>query len=150
VNTIKRSSKTSTRGSAALEFAVSSMLLMSLVIFTFRFGYSFYAYNKLEAAVAAGARYASRRTYDSATNTPSAAFQTAVANTVVYGDPAGGTQPVVPGLSMDNVQLTVTLDRSVPRQARVSIVDYNLWALTDWRLSGKPFAEFRYMGRFAP
>ena len=138
------------RGNSTIEFALSALLIMSVLTLTFRFGYSFYTYNKLEGAVAAGARFASRLTYDSRTGTPSQAYETAVSNLVVYGNPSGGVQPLVPGLGPENVRLTVNLEDGVPTQARVSIVNFDLTGPQAWRLNGKPFAEFRYMGRFAP
>jgi Flp pilus assembly protein TadG len=138
------------RGNAGLEFAISGTLVISLLLLTFRFGYAFYVYNKLEGTVVAGARYASRLTYDSSTSSPSQAYKTAVENMVVYGNPSGGTQPLIPGLTRSNVALTVTVQNAVPKQTRVSIVNFALNTPTQWNLSGKPFAEFRYMGRFAP
>jgi Flp pilus assembly protein TadG len=141
---------TKRRGNATLEFALSALLIMTLLTVTFRFGYSFYTYNKLEGAVAAGARFASRLTYDSATATPSQTYELAVSNLVVYGSPSGGLQPLVPGLSPSNVRLTVNLENGVPKYTRVAIVNFDLSGPQAWRLNGKPFAEFRYMGRFAP
>jgi Flp pilus assembly protein TadG len=138
------------RGSAAVEFALSSLLIMSVLTVAFPFGYSFYVYNRLEGSVAAGARFASRLTYDSASATPSQTYNTAVTNLVVYGNPAGGTEPVIPGLSSSNVELTVSMENGVPARTRVAIVNFDITSAQTWRLNGKPFAEFRYMGRFAP
>jgi hypothetical protein len=115
----------------------------------FRFGYGFYAYNVLQGAIAAGARYASLRTYDSATETPSSAFTTAVGNMVVFGNPSGGTTPVLPGLDPSNVRVSVVMNGSVPQEIRVAIVNFDLNALGNWSLDGKPFAQFRYIGRLA-
>jgi Flp pilus assembly protein TadG len=142
--------KQSQKGSAVIEFALSSLLILGVLVVAFRFGYSFYVYNKLEGTVAAGARFASRFTYDSSTATPSQSYTRAVANMVVYGDPSGGSQPLVPGLSTTNVQVTVGMEDGVPKQARVAIVNFGLLGFDGWQLNGKPFAQFRYMGRFAP
>ena len=49
------------RGSAFVEFALSSILLTSIFTGTFQFGYTFYVYNSLVTAVSAATRYASLR-----------------------------------------------------------------------------------------
>jgi Flp pilus assembly protein TadG len=93
------------RGTAMLEFAIGSGVLIAAFTGTFQFGYTFLQYNNLENAVVRGARYASVKSYDSATSTPSDAFKTAVKNMVVYGSPTAGTTPVLPGLTVDNLRL---------------------------------------------
>ena len=71
-------------------------------------------------------------------------------NTVVYGDPAGGTQPIIPGLTTDMVNLTVTFLDGVPSAVSVSISNYTLNALfQSYRLNGKPAIGFPYVGRYA-
>lgn len=138
------------RGNSAIEFAVSFSLLFSVFTGTFQFGYTFFLYNRLESAVRDGARYASMRAYDSSTSNPSAAFQAAVKNTVVYGNSAGGGQPVVPGLATGHVKLDVTMVNGVPDQVAVSLNGYRLDALfTAFNLSGRPAAAFPYLGRYA-
>lgn len=67
-------------GSAILEFALSFVLIFPLLAGSFQFGYSFYVYNRMQTAVEGGARYASLRTYDSETATPSPAYLNAVRN----------------------------------------------------------------------
>jgi hypothetical protein len=66
---------------------------------------------------------------------------------VIYGNPAGGTRPLVPGVSAANVAVAAVMENRVPKRLKVSIVNYGL---TSWTLNGKPYAEFRYMGRYAP
>jgi Flp pilus assembly protein TadG len=139
------------RGNAMVEFALSFGLLFAVFAGVFQFGYAFYVYNTLESAVRAGARYASLRTYDSATSTPSAAYLTAVRNMAVYGNPSGGTQPVAPGLTPEKVTLTVTMEKNVPVRVAVGITNYTIDAVVrSFTLTSKPRATFPYMGRFAP
>lgn len=139
------------RGNAIIEFVLSCGLLFAIFSGVFQFGYAFYLYNVLENAVTAGARYASLRTYDSSSATPSASYLTAVRNVVVYGDPAGGQNPVAPGLDPSAVAVTVSMEAGVPRRVRVAIASYKLdAAIKVFQLTGKPFAEFPYVGRFAP
>jgi len=83
----------SRKGTAMLEFALGTLILVPVFAGTFQFGYTFFVYNNLDTAVRGGARYASLRSYDSATSTPSSAFSTAVKNMVVYGNSAGTGNP---------------------------------------------------------
>ena len=139
------------RGSATIEFALSFAVLFSVFTGVFQFGYAFYQYNSLESAVRGGARYASLRTYDSSTATPSAAYLAAVRNMVVYGDPNGGAQPIARGLTPAKVTVTMTFERSIPRRVAVAITNYTIDAVfTSTSLNGKPKATFLYVGRWAP
>src|SRR5260370_29648794 len=90
-------------GNVMLEFALGSGILVAAFGGTFVFGYTFYQYNSLANAVNDGARYASLIPYTSATATPKPDLLQAVQNMVVYGDPAGGTLPVAPGLTTHKV-----------------------------------------------
>ncbi|MFN3325749.1 MAG: TadE/TadG family type IV pilus assembly protein [Bryobacteraceae bacterium] len=119
----------SRRGNALIEFALAFAVMAPLLSGAFQFGYAFFAYNRLQSAVRGGARYASVRTYDSNSSTPSAAYQTAVKNMVLYGNPSGGTQPVVPGLTPAHVEIAVTMDGTKPETVRISIVNYQIYAV---------------------
>src|SRR6185295_3771716 len=112
------------RGSAMVEFALSVSLLVPVLVGVFQFGYAFYTYNRLIVAIRSGARYAALRTYDSSTSTPTDAYLSAVRNAVVYGNPNGGTDPVVPGLSTGQVAVTITMDKSLPDMATVYLTSF--------------------------
>jgi len=141
----------SQRGNTIIEFVFSMGLLLAVSVGVFQFGYAFYVYNLLENAVRAGARYASLRTYDSATATPSDSYLAGVRNVVVYGDPAGGQRPVAPGLTPAAVAVSVRMQDGTPREVRVAIDSYRLDAgVAAFTLKGKPYATFPYVGRFAP
>ena len=134
-----------------IEFALSFGLLFVVFAGVFQFGYALYVYNSLESAVRAGVRYASLRTYDSATASPSSAYLAAVQNMVVYENPAGGGQSVARGLTPANVTLTVTMEENVPVLVAVGITNYTISAVVrSFTLTSKPKAAFPYMGRFAP
>ena len=134
-----------------VEFALGVGILTSLFAGTFSFGYSFYRYNSLLTAVNAGAQYASMRPYDSTTTTPSANFRTAVQNMVVYGNPAGGAAPIVPGLSTSNVNLQVQFLNGVPSTTTVSISGYRLPAIfRSTTLNQKPRVRYTYHGLYSP
>lgn len=138
-------------GSVIVELTLSLTFLCALFLGTWQYGYTFFIYGELEQAVRAGARYASELTYDSGTSTPSADFLTAVQNVVVYGDPAGGTTPVAPGLTTDNVALTVTWTSGVPTQMAVAITGYQVPTyFGNLTMNGKPTTTFPFVGIFGP
>ena len=151
---IRRSSPTAgrgRRGNALVEFAVGSGVLMAGFTGAFQFGYSFLQYNKLEAAVSRGARYASLVPYDSLSTTPSAAFQTAVQNMVVYGSPTAGTTPVLKDLTTSNVNLTVGFTNGVPDTMTVNITGFSINAIfATTSLTNKPRVTFSYQGIWSP
>ncbi len=107
-------------GSALIELTLAVPLLVSLFLGSFQFGYAFYLYNELTQAVRAGGRYASVRHYLSLTETPSADYALAVRNMVVYGHPAGGTVPVVPGLAPENVNVEMIFENRISRPRALS------------------------------
>lgn len=139
------------RGFAMVEFAIGATVLTLVFSGTFQFGYTFYQYNLLRNAVSDGARYASLRTYDSSTPTPSSAFQLAVKNMVVYGDPGGGSNPIAPNLSTSNVNLNVTYTNGVPTAMSVSMTGYTINAVFgSTTLTNKPSVTYAYQGINSP
>ena len=137
-------------GSVLVEFTLSATFLIALFLGVWQFGYGFFIYNELEESVRAGARYASLGTYNSANGTPTASFLSSVQNVVVYGNPAGGTTPVAPGLTTANVSLTVTFT-SVPTTMTVAITNYSVPTyFGNQTLSGKPTTSFPFVGVFGP
>jgi Flp pilus assembly protein TadG len=135
-------------GNALVELAICSAVIVPLFAGTFEFGYGFYNYNRVVAAVRTGARYASLRKLD---NSDQAAFQTAVKNMVVYGNPAGGTTPVVNGLTTSQVDVTPTPSGAPPDTVTVKL---NTWTLNTlfktFTFPNKPAVTFRYTGIYIP
>jgi len=139
------------RGNALVEFALSASIMLPALIGMMQFGFSFLTYSKLAIAMRQGARYAALRTYDSSTATPSAAFATAVQNMVVYSNPNGGTTPIVRGLTTNQVVVTTSMYNGVPDMITVRLVSFEIdAAVAKITLTGKPWATYRYQGRFAP
>lgn len=137
-------------GTAVVEFVLGSGVLLSAFTGVFEIGYGLIQYNVLENAVAQGAHYASMVPYDSATTSPSAAFQTAAKNMVLSGSPAGGT-PVLNGLTASNVKLVVSFDNGVPSSMTVSITGLTINALFGtFTLTEKPRVTYPYTGVWAP
>ena len=134
-----------------LEFAIGAGVLVAVFAGTFQFGYTFYRYNVLKNAVSDGAHYASLRAYDSSTSTPSAAFQQAVQNMTVYGDPGGGTTPIAPGLTTSNVSVSPVFTNGVPSAITVSLTGYTIAAVFgNTTLSNKPIVTYPYQGIYQP
>jgi Flp pilus assembly protein TadG len=138
-------------GNIMVEFAIGAGVLSAAFIGTFQFGYTFLQYNNLENAVVRGARYAALVPYDSATTTPSNAFQTAVQNMVLYGTPDAGSTPLLPGLTTSNVNLTVTFANGVPSSMTVSISGYSIQSIfANTTLTKKPQVTYTYQGIWSP
>jgi Flp pilus assembly protein TadG len=134
-----------------VEFALAFTLLLPVFAGTFQFGYTFFVYNKLEAAVRGGARYASMRTYDSSTSTPSSGFTTAVTNMVVYGNSDGTGTAIAPGLGASSVQVLPNMHGAIPASMTVRITGYEVDALfAKFTFNAKPSTTFSYTGTPAP
>jgi Flp pilus assembly protein TadG len=138
------------RGSSVVELALLLPLLVFLFLGTWSFGYAYYVYAELESAVRAGARYSSLITYDAS---GVLAYQAAIQNMVVYGDPAGASQPVVPGLQTSNVSVVVgTSSNGVPASVTVSISGYTVPAMyfSPVTLTNKPSLQIPFLGNYVP
>lgn len=137
------------RGNALIELSIILPLLILLFLGTWSIGYSCYVYAELEGAVRSGARYGSVSTYDAVNP---AAFRDAVKNVVVYGDPAGGTQPVISGLQTSHVNVTISPSVGQPTAVTISISGYQLfgpWA-NRFSLANKPWVEIPFLGNYIP
>ena len=143
----------SRRGNAMIEFALSAMVLTYAFTGVFQFGYSMYLYNELVGAVRAGCRYGSLAKLSNAGDQSiPTAYSSAIKNMVVYGNtsPATGDQPVVPGLTTANVNVSMTWDSGkVPTDCTVSISSYTIDSgLKTFTLTGKPSYKVHYFGTY--
>ena len=84
----------SERGAALVEFAIGATVFLTVMFGVVEFGRCLWTHNALSDAARRGARYA--------INHPSS-DSAAVKNVVVYGDPEGGTKPLVDNLTTTNV-----------------------------------------------
>jgi Flp pilus assembly protein TadG len=94
------------KGSTLVEYAIGATVFIMAMFAVLEFGRALWAHNALTDAARQGARYA-------ALHQPGGAEDTNIKNLVVYGNTAGGTRPIVPGLSTSNVQITRSGDFSV-------------------------------------
>ena len=86
--------KNTERGSTLVEFSIAATVFLTVMFGVIEFGRALWTHNALTDAARRGARYAVvHKQIDIAD----------VKNVVVYGDPAGGTKPVVENLTTDNV-----------------------------------------------
>jgi len=103
------------RGSTLVEFAIGATVFLTVMFAVIEFGRALWTHNALADAARRGVRYAVVHT---------AADSTAVKNVVVYGDPAGGSTPLVNNLSTSNVNVTYSGFGLSGGTATVSISNY--------------------------
>jgi Flp pilus assembly protein TadG len=103
------------RGSTLVEFSIAATVFVMVMFGVIEFGRALWTHNALTDAARRGARYAIVHPASEAAN---------VKNVVVYGDPAGGTTPVVQNLTTDNVQVNYTGFTLDGGTAQVTITDY--------------------------
>jgi Flp pilus assembly protein TadG len=102
------------QGKALVEFAIIGSLFLTVMFGIIEFGRMYWTHNALRDAARRGVRYAAVRRND-------AAGQQAVKNMVVYGDPAGGTKPLVNGLTTNNVALEYVNYNGVQLSSRATV-----------------------------
>lgn len=108
-------SRKNERGATLVEFAIAATVFLTAMFAVIEFGRALWVHNALSDAARRGARYAVVH---------SASDVDQVKNVVVYGDPAGGTRPLVNNLSTDNVTVTYSNFGLTDGTATVRITDY--------------------------
>jgi len=103
------------RGATLVEFALALTVFLTSMFAVMEFGRALWVHNALTDAARRGARYAVLH---------SAGSIDSVKNVVVFGDEAGGTQPVVPNLTVDQVTVTYSDFAVNHGTATVSIENY--------------------------
>ena len=103
------------RGSTLVEFAIGATVFLTVMFAVIEFGRALWVHNALADAARRGVRYAVVHT---------AADSAAVKNVVVYGDPAGGSTPLVDNLSTSNVNVAYSGFGLSGGTATVSISNY--------------------------
>jgi Flp pilus assembly protein TadG len=103
------------RGATLVEFSIAATVFLLVMFAVLEFGRALWTHNALTDAARRGARYAVLHRADQIDE---------VKNVVVYGDPAGGTNPVVENLSTTNVQVSYTNFTLDAGTVQVTITDY--------------------------
>lgn len=111
------------RGLATVEFAICTPLLFFLLLATAEMGRLLFQYNTLMKAVRDGARYAAAHVAGDGTRTVSISTQVEneTRNLVVTGNIAGTGAPVLPNLTIENVDV----DDAENGFVRVEVINYN-------------------------
>jgi len=109
------SCKKNQRGATLVEFAIGATVFLTVMFAVLEFGRALWVHNALSDAARRGARYAIVH--------PETDWA-AVENVVIYGDPAGGTTPVVSNLTGANVNVTYSGFGLSGGTATVSITNY--------------------------
>ncbi|MEP6921530.1 MAG: TadE/TadG family type IV pilus assembly protein [bacterium] len=121
--------KSSQSGSTLVEFAIGASVFLLSMFCVIEFSRALWTHNALADAARRGARYAVNQP---ASNPPGVATTglnvgpslTAVRNVAVYGDPAGGTTPMVNNLTPANVNVQYTGFGVGQGTVAVSITNY--------------------------
>ena len=111
----RKSIPSNERGATLVEFALALSVFLVAMFGVIEFGRAIWVHNALADAARRGARYAVLH---------SAADAADVKNVVVYGDPAGGTQTMVPNLATTNVSVNYSNFGLNKGTVTVSITDY--------------------------
>src|SRR5215470_16794999 len=140
------------RGVQLLETAIVIPILLLLFGAVAEFGRYFYEYTTAAKAARVGARYLASKSVNSSTN-----YEAQAKNLIVYVNIAGTGTPVLPGLSVANVDVQyVGGTAGVPDLVKVSIINYqhqsivNLGALLNnnslsTNVDVKPSVTMRYL-----
>lgn len=122
----------SQRGVAIIEFALVLPLLLILTFITAEFGRAMYQYNALTKSVRDATRYLAVQ-FQSDTHADEAR------NLVVYGSTSGGSQPLVSGLTLAQVQAAWSTAGTAPviNVVTVTVSNYRFQPLvtTMWDLA---------------
>ena len=110
-----KKSRNRQRGATLVEFSIAATVFLIAMFAVIEFGRALWTHNALTDAARRGARYAAVHRADQASE---------VKNVVVYGDPAGGTNPVVENLSTTNVQVNYSNFKLDGGTVQVTITDY--------------------------
>jgi Flp pilus assembly protein TadG len=104
-------------GASLVEFSIAATVFLMAMFAVLEFGRALWVHNALTDAARRGARYA-------VLHDNSAARDDKIKNVVVYGDPTGGTNPVVDRLATTNVTVSHSGYGLDTGTVSVSITDY--------------------------
>ena len=108
--------KTNERGSTLVEFAIGATVFLTAMFAVLEFGRALWTHNALTDAARRGARYATLHT---------SADIGSVQNVVVYGNPEGSGQPMLPNLTGSNVSVNYSGTYQINKgTVTVSITNY--------------------------
>lgn len=110
-----RDTKTKSResGSTLVEFAIAATVFLTVMFGVIEFGRALWTHNALADAARRAARYAVNQPAASPAGTKTTGTNigpsiTAIRNVAVYGDPTGGSKPLVTDLTPENLNIEYT------------------------------------------
>jgi len=103
------------RGATLVEFAIAATVFLTAMFGVIEFGRALWVHNALSDAARQGARYAVLHPAEDIDD---------VKNVVVYGDPAGGSKPMIPNLTVDNVTVNYSQFALNKGTVQVSVTGY--------------------------
>jgi Flp pilus assembly protein TadG len=119
------------RGAALLEFTIGALVFLTATFAVLEFGRLLWTHNALTDAARRGARYAVNQSagpgagINGVTGTNVGPSLTAIRNVTIYGNPAGGTKPLVNNLKPNNVEVKYTNFALGEGTVTVSVVDFD-------------------------
>jgi Flp pilus assembly protein TadG len=120
------------QGVQLVEIAIVIPILLMLFAAVGEFGRYFYEYTTLAKAERVGARFMSAKSIDSASTN----WVAQTKNLVVYGNTAGSGTPVLPGLTVNNVEVTFaggtySGGNGVPTTVTINIINFKHKSIFD-------------------
>ncbi len=105
-----RNKKSGQRGATLVEFAVGATVFLTAMFAVIEFGRALWTHNALSDAARRAARYAINQPASTPPGVKTSGTDVgpsigAIKNVALYGDPAGGTQPLLPDLTTANVHV---------------------------------------------
>lgn len=109
----RRDKKSRQSGATLVEFAISATVFLTVMFGIIEFGRMLWTHNALADAARRAARYAVNQPASSPAGSKTTGVNvgpsvTAIRNVGVYGDPAGGSQPMVNNLTPANLNVEYT------------------------------------------
>ncbi|MGH8533242.1 MAG: TadE family protein [Gammaproteobacteria bacterium] len=105
-NSLRATKRIRQCGIATIEFAIAVPVLLLLMLATAELGRAFYTYNTLTKSVRDGARYLSTVAKEGTGIVLTDQKADDTENLVVYGQTTGGSQPLLPSLTTNQVDVT--------------------------------------------
>jgi TadE-like protein len=125
----RQNAKSDQRGATLVEFAIGATVFLMVMFGVIEFGRLLWTHNALADAARRAARYAVHKPASTPAGDPRTGDDLgpsldAIRNVGVYGDPLGGTQPLVSGLTPENLHVHYDQFRVGNGTVAVTITDY--------------------------
>ncbi len=106
----RKKTKAAESGATLVEFAIGATVLLTAMFAVIEFGRALWVHNALADAARRSARYAVNQPASTPAGVTTTGLNvgpsvTAIRNVAIYGDPAGGTNPLVTNLTPANLNI---------------------------------------------